>query len=412
MPMSDIAITGIGLICALGVGREAFWENLKKARSGIKKITAFDTAPYKSNAAAWVDDFDPRLFLPSRIYRRMSRVSRMAVAASREALADSGLVLDDLGRERIGVILGTGYGGGSHVEDFYVSLLRDGPRGAQPFLFPETVPNAPASHIAMFHGITGPNSTFCQNEISAESAIVYARNLLLQKAADAVLVGGADELSAIQYACYNALGALNPVRAERDEPVRPGPGKGLILGEGAGVMVLERLDSAQKREAEIYGRLKSAVITGGRATTGHYEPKGEQMARAMILVMEEAGMEPADIDQIHVSANYSGELDHMEYEQLKKIFPEPPDELAVTPLKYLLGDFGGAGAIRAAAILLSLFRQEPLPTVKARLLESGPQQVCDWDLNPGTDTRSALMTTSTFGGGSCSMVFTSIKDSE
>jgi 3-oxoacyl-[acyl-carrier-protein] synthase II len=409
--MSDIAITGIGLISPLGVGRGVFWENLSKAKTGIKMITSFDTSPFKSNAAAWVEDFDPRLFLPSRTYRRMSRVSRMAVAASQEALEDSGLVLDDVGGERIGVIMGTCYGGGSHVEDFYVSLLRDGPRGAQPLLFPETVPNAAASHIAMFHGITGPNSTFCQNEISVENAIHYARNLLLQKAVDAVLVGGADELSAIQYSCYHALGALNPVRAERDGPVRPEPGKGLILGEGAGVMVMERIDSAQKRGAEIYGKLKSAVITGGRATTGHYEVGGEQMARAMNLAFQEAGMGPGDIDQIHVSANYSGELDRMEYEQLKKTFPKPPEELAVTPLKYLIGDFGAAGIIRGAAILLSLFRQKPPPTVKASVLKRSPRHALEWDLNFGANARSALMTTSTFGGGSSSMVFTSIKES-
>ena len=114
---------------------------------------------------------------------------------------------------------------------------------------------------------------------------------------DAVLVGGADELSAIQYSCYNALGSLNPVRAERDKPVKPRPGKGLILGEGAGVLVMERLDSAQKREAKIYGKLKSAVITGGRATIGHYEMEGKQVARAINLVMEETEIEPSDIDR-------------------------------------------------------------------------------------------------------------------
>ncbi|MCP4668538.1 MAG: hypothetical protein GY849_19515, partial [Deltaproteobacteria bacterium] len=324
--MGDISITGIGVISPLGMGREVFWENVRKAKTGIRKITSFDTRSFTSNVAARVEDFDPRLFMPSRIYRRMSRVSRMAVAASQEALEDSGLVLDDVDRGRIGVILGTCYGGGSHVEDFYASLLRDGPRGAQPFLFPETVPNAAASHIAMYHGITGPNSTFCQNAISAENAILYARNLLLQKAVDAVMVGGADELSAIQYACYNALGALNPVRAENDEPVRPRPGRGLILGEGAGVMVMERLDSAQKRDAEIYGKLTSAVIAGGKAALGHYEVEGEQVARAMNLAIEQAGMEPGEIDQVHVSANYSGELDRMEYEQIKKVFPKHPEE--------------------------------------------------------------------------------------
>ncbi len=403
--MDDISITGIGLISPLGVGGEVFWENLQKAETGIRKITSFDTSSFKSNVAAWVENFDPRLFLPSRTYRRMSRVSRMAVAASQEALEDSGLILDDLGRERVGVILGTGYGGGSYVEDFYASLLRDGPRGAQPLLFPETVPNAPASHIAMYHGITGPNSTFCQNEISAENAILYGRNLLLKNAVDAVIVGGADELSAVQYSCYNALGALNPVRADKDEPVRPKPGKGLVLGEGAGIMVMERPDSARKRGAKIYGKLKSAVVAGGRAATGRYEVEGKQMARAMNLAMEQAGMESGAIDQIHVSANYSGELDRMEYEQLKKAFPIHPDDLPVTPLKYLIGDFGGAGIIRAASILMSLFRQKPVPTVKAHLLKGDPRQALGWDLDPGTEARSALMTTSTFGGGSGSMIF-------
>ncbi|MCP4666665.1 MAG: hypothetical protein GY849_09875, partial [Deltaproteobacteria bacterium] len=117
------------------------------------------------------------------------------------------------------------------------------------------------------------------------------------------------------------------------------------------------------------------------------------------------GMEPGEIDQVHVSANYSGELDRMEYEQIKKVFPKHPEEQPVTPLKYLIGDFGGAGIIRAAAILMGLFRQRPLPTVKASLLKGDPRQEMRWDLNPGTHSRSALMTTSTFGGGSGSMVF-------
>jgi len=114
----------------------------------------------------------------------------MAVASSVEALQDSGLDINSIDRERIAVIMGTSYGSSFHIEDFYISLLEEGPRGTHPFLFPETVPNAPASHIAMYHGITGPNSTFCQNEISAENAIMYARNLLSQNLVDIALVGG------------------------------------------------------------------------------------------------------------------------------------------------------------------------------------------------------------------------------
>jgi 3-oxoacyl-[acyl-carrier-protein] synthase II len=204
--MTDIVVTGIGIVSPLGVGREAFWDNCSNAKTGIKRTTSFDTSFLRSNIGGWVKDFDPSQYMPPGVYRRMSRISRMAVASSVEALKDSGLILDDTDRGRIAVIMGTSYGSSSHAEEFYISLLNNGPRGAQPFLFPETVPNAPASHIAMFHEITGPNSTFCQHEISAENAILYAQNLLLQNQVDVALVGGADELSAIQYSCYDAVG--------------------------------------------------------------------------------------------------------------------------------------------------------------------------------------------------------------
>ncbi len=403
--MTDIAITGIGLITPLGVGREAFWENCRKAKTGIKKIKSFETGSFRSNIAAWIDNFEPGQFMPPRFYRRMSRISRMAVGASVEALNDSGLIPDTTDSEKIAVVMGTAYGSSSHVEDFYVSLLKDGPRGAQPFLFPETVPNAPASHVAIFHGITGPNSTFCQNEISAENAILYARNLLLQKVVDVALAGGVDELSAMQYSCYDALGALNKIRVKNGEPIKPEPGGGLVLGEGAGMLVMERFDSAIKRGAKVYGILRSGVMAGGIAATGHYEVEGEQMGRAVSLAIKQAAMRPNEIDQINVSANFSRELDPMEQRQLSKIFSGSSHNLAVTPLKYLIGDSGGAGAIRAAAILLSLHHQAPLPTVKIECLKGEPYHSLVWEIYSTKKIRAVLMTTSTFGGASTSMVF-------
>jgi len=405
--MSDIVITGIGVISAMGTGREAFWESCQKAKTGIKKVTAFDTSSLNSNVAGWIDDFVPRDHLPPRAYRRMSRISRLAVSSSVEALNDSGLNLENMEKERIAVIVGTSYGSSSHVEDFFVSFLKDGPRGAQPFLFPETVPNAPASHMAMFHGITGPNTTFCQNEISAENAILYARNLLLQNIVDVVLVGGADELSAMQYACYDALGALNKIKINDDELEAPKPGDGIILGEGAGTLVMERSDFAVKRGAKIYGQLKSGIMTGGLAAMGHYEVDGKQMGRAMSMAMEKAGIAPDEIDQIDVSANFAAALDRMEYQQLKSIFSDRADELVITPLKYLMGDFGGAGIIRAAAILLSLHRRLALPVLKAEVLKTGSQATLEWEIPTTSKIQSALMTSSTFGGGSCSLIFTS-----
>jgi len=403
--MSDIAVTGIGVVSPLGVGRKPFWEKLKKAKTGIKRITSFDTVSLRSNIAGWIDDFDPGQFMQPKCYRRMSRISRMAVASSVEALQDSGLDLDNINKERVAIIMGTSYGSSSHVEDFYASLLKDGPRGAHPFLFPETVPNAPASHIAMFHGITGPNSTFCQNELSAENAIMYARNLLSQDMVDIALVGGADELSAIQYSCYDALGALNKTRVEEGEIIKTRPGDGIIIGEGAGILVMERLDFARRRDARIYGILRSGVIRGGITTLGHYEIEGEQVARAISLAMEKADIDPGAIDQINISANFTGELDRMEYKQLKKIFTGQTNNLTVTPLKYLIGDFGGAGIIRAAASLMSIYNRLPLPVVNAEILEGKGQHFPVWKIPAAGKTDAALMTSTTFGGGSCSMIF-------
>ncbi len=401
--MTDIAITGIGAVSSLGIGRDHFWESCRNAESAIKKINSFDTRGLRSDVAACVEGFDPKQFMSPRVYRRMGRISQMAVASSVEAIKDCGIELDFVNRDRVAIIMGTAYGSSSSVEAFYVSLLKDGPRGAQPFYFPETVPNAPASHVAIFHGITGPNTTFCQNEISAENALLYARNLLLQNHVDIALVGGADELSQVLYACHNVF--LNGIKAEDDSPLVPRSGAGLVLGEGAGMLVLEQGSFALDRGAKIYGFLKSGILTGGTASIGHYEAGGEQMARAMARAVNQAGVDIDEIDQVSVSANFSGELDRMEHDQMVKFFEKQANELMVSPMKYLMGDFGGAGIMRAAAILLSLYYQEPLPEIKVDALLGGGHCPVAWHTRSENRPKTVLMTSSTFGGGSSSMIF-------
>jgi len=406
--MSDIVVTGMGVISSLGVGRDAFWEGLRSGRSGIKRITHFDATPFRSNIAAWIDDFEPQRFIPPRSYRRMSRVSRMAVAASVEALKDSGVDLDRVDRERVAVIMGTAYGSSSTVDEFFRGRLSEGPRGAHPFMFPETVPNAPASHIAIFHGITGPNSTFCQNEISAEAAVMYGRNLLLLNLVDVVLVGGVDEISEMQYSCYDAVRALNPVMVGEGEFIRPLRGGGLVLGEGAGILVMERSEFARRRDARIYGCLRAGIITGGTAAINRYDGEGNQTARAVISVMEEAGVCPDDIDQIDVSANYSRELDRMEAAVLRRIFLRRDGDLEVNPLKYRVGDFGGAGIVRAAAVLLSLHSGIPLPAITVNALGDDSYDDLRWNVRSSGPVDVTVMTSSTFGGGSSSFIFTTV----
>jgi 3-oxoacyl-(acyl-carrier-protein) synthase len=260
----------------------------------------------------------------------------------------------------------------------------------------------------MYHGITGPNTTFCQNAISAENALCYARNILRGNMADFVLVGGAEELSAMQYACYDAVRVLNRTRAGDGNTITPRMGSGMVLGEGAGFLVMERLDTAEKRGAKIYGVVRSAVVTGGPAPIGHYEVDGRQMARAVKAALADAGVDTPDIDQIDISANYSGELERMEYGRLEELFAGREDALYVTPLKYLMGDFGGAGIIRAAAILLSIGSRIPLPAIPLHHMKDGACELPDWQTERTIKTATALMTSSTFGGGSSSFVFTEV----
>ncbi|MFC1875676.1 beta-ketoacyl-[acyl-carrier-protein] synthase family protein [Thermodesulfobacteriota bacterium] len=403
--MTTISITGIGVISSLGVGREAFWEGCLAGRSGVKQITTFDTAPYSANVAACVVDFKPAGFMSPMTYRRMSRISRMAVAASIEAVHDSGLCLDRMNRERVAVVMGTSYGSSSHVDGFYRSLLADGPRGAQPLLFPETVPNAPASHISIYHNIQGPNATFCQNEISAETGMAYARSLLDGNIVDAVLVGGAEELSEILFGCYDAVGGLNKIRVNEDEDIQPKPGGGLILGEGAAVLILERKESARQRGAKVYGSLVSDVIAGGVSAMGHYAKDGRQMARAIVRSMEKAGIQLGNIDHVSVSANYAKELDRMEFEQIKRCLQCSNRDMWVSPLKYLIGDFGAAGTTRTAAILLSLYHQVSLPEISISGLIRKEEKPLAWKPSQNRKIDTALMTSTTFGGGTASIIF-------
>jgi 3-oxoacyl-[acyl-carrier-protein] synthase II len=403
--MTSISITGIGVISSLGIGREAFWEGCLAARSGVKRIAAFDTESYSANVAACVVDFKPAGFMSPMTYRRMSRISRMAVAASIEAVEDSGLCLDRMNRERVAVVMGTSYGSSSHVDGFYQSLLADGPRGAQPLLFPETVPNAPASHISIYHKIQGPNATFCQNEISAETGMAYARSLLDGDVVDVVLVGGAEELSKILFGCYDAVGGLNKIRVNEGEAVQPKPGGGLILGEGAAVLIMERKESARQRGVRIYGNLVSDVIAGGVSPMGHYATKGQQIARTIVRSLEKAGVQPSNIDHVSVSANYAKELDRMEFEQVERCLQCPGRELWVSPLKYLIGDFGAAGTTRAAVVLLSLYHQISLPAIPISGLIEKEKKPLAWKSPQSRKVETALMTSTTFGGGTAAIIF-------
>lgn len=403
--MCEIVITGIGVVSAMGVGREAFWRSCLAAESGIKPIAGRLEGVFRSPLAGLVTDYDPRQYLKPAVYRRMSRVSRMAVSACVEAVRDSGLDPIQGDTSRMAIVAGTAHGSSTSIDEFYISLLKEGPRGAQPFYFPETVPNAPAGNIAMVLGITGPNTTFGQNDISAENALVFARRLLVEGRVDLAVVCGLDEINPMFFGCLDALKALNPGQSDTGKGLLPKPGAGIILGEGAGALVLERHQSALARKAPVYAALTTGCAAGGMAGIGRYDKLDEALLRVIARALDEAGYSPEQVDQISVSANYSGGPEQAEARALQQAWGPAYTSLQVTPLRYLTGSFGGAGILSAAALALSLSHGKPLPVLPLEALSQG-RPLQPWQTSRTLEPRKGLMTACTYGGGCAALVMT------
>ena len=406
MARVPIDITGLGMLNGLGIGKSAFWHELVRGNSGIAPIRGFDTSKYACNLGAEIDNFNAKDFMEPRFYRRLSRQSRLAVAASIEAIRDSGLQISELNRHRIGVVFGTAFGSTEQTDGFFVSLLKHGPQAAEPILFPDTVPNAPASHVAMYHGLKGPNSTFCQNHLSGECALAYGIALLEQDQADVVLVGGVDELSSILFHSLASVRALKAVQQqERLQPSQFPTGKGFIVGEGATCLILERADFAERPEKKSYGTVLSLTLTSGVVTQAHYEPDGRSMAQGMGAALKEARINVEEVGIIGLAANGVDELENAELAALEQVFGRQWHQIPRLPLRYFVGEFGGAGLLSVATILLSLAEGNIPPAARGPSL-TGPFGKAQRFSSATEKTLVAGMALgSTFGGGNaCTIV--------
>ncbi len=358
--MEEIVITGIGIISACGIGKEAFWKNCLEGRSGIHPIQSFDTSAYRSHLGAEAQGFNPKDFMPPLKYRRMSRVSRLAVAASIEAIKDGGLKVSPETGPSIGVVLGTGYGSTAQTDEFFVGMLKEGPEGANPSLFPDTVPNAPASQVSIYHGLQGPNTTFSHNEVSGEQAMAYAFRLLQEDRAQTVLAGGVDELSFVLFHSFAVLHALS-LKEEHEEGMRPFDWKrnGRVLGEGAGILVLEKESRAKERGARVYGALVACSSNGSPVGTPATRPGRSKWPGPWKRPCVMPEFRP-EVDYLSAAANSTQELDRAEAKAIQKIFRGGRVFPAVSSLKGHTGDFCASGSVRAAAVLLAM-QQAKIP---------------------------------------------------
>ena len=403
---SAIVITGIGIISPLGNSVEKFWQNCIAGNSGITEIAGFDTSSYQSHLGAEISDFNPKAFMNPMQYRKMSNASRFAVAASVQALHDASLPISDTASDRIGCIVGTGFGSTSYTDAFFLSLLKEGPEFAQPFFFSETVPNAPASQISIAHKIRGPLSTVSHNNVSGELALCCAFDLLQSGRADAMIVGGVDELNDIIFHSYAQLGVLSP-QDRGKESVRPFDQKrnGIILGEGAAVLVLEREEHAYTRGVTPYGKICGYASGGDDTEVGKYGISEDPIAKVIDTALRASRIAKQEIDFISSAANASMVLDRLEAKAIKKVFGTLTQKLPVTSLKSQIGEYAGMGVMRMAAAILTLKNQLIPPTINLETQDEECKPLYVIKRPMRSPLKTGLLNGISFGGANVAIVF-------
>jgi 3-oxoacyl-[acyl-carrier-protein] synthase II len=348
-----VAVTGIGVVSPIGIGRQAFWEALVAGESGIAPLERTDGRRGPPNLAARVRGFIAKDFISPSHLRRMDDLSRMVVAASRMALDDAGIDLGRLAPEDVGAVVGSALGDVAGSIAYLDRVFTRGPAAASPMAFPNLVLNAPASYVAMETGATGANFTVAQGEISGEQAILLGADLVRSGRARVVVAGGGDQFAEIVAHAYGAAHALSGQRGGREwcSPYDPGR-NGIVLGEGAAMLLLEPLRQARERGAAVYAELEDGMLF-----TVPSPPYDWPAVAAPVSPPVRALLSGSAVDIVVGCANSSHRLDEYEIGFLEEVFRETDGGVEVTSIKGAVGEFGAAGAFATAAACLALGAQ-------------------------------------------------------
>ncbi|MBI5073915.1 MAG: hypothetical protein HZB62_01905 [Nitrospirae bacterium] len=389
-----IAITGIGVICPAGINRENLIRSFLDTQTGIAESSGFGLPYAGLTTVGEVRDFVAKDHIPVMKARRMSRFSQFGLASAIEAIKDANFDINDANRYRVAIAVGTGLASTESTDKFYEGLLREGPEATNPILFPETVQNIAAAHISMQFGIRGQNITFSHADISSELALSYACGLLNDGLTDMAIVSGADELSAAEFVGYSGFNVLSNNMMPFDRKRN-----GLVLGEGAASIILERKEDADKRGAGTYCTIAAAEITSYPALITSYDSGRESMKKAMLTALAKAGISAPGF--VSACANSTDALDRLEADSIRELFGHA---VPVTAFRSYNGYFPADGILRIASTALCLNRAI-VPAI-AGLKE--PMEGCGLDLvinAPRTvHTDSALITSFSTGGAAASIV--------
>ena len=403
-----VVITGVGAVTPVGNSKEEFWNSIKEGKCGIDYLTKFDVTDYTCKVAAEVKNFDVTQFVDKKEAKRMDKFTHYAVAASKMALEDANFDTSKYNAERIGVILGSGVGGIETLEEQQKVLLTKGPGRVSPFFVPMMISNIAASHIAIIHGAKGANETIVSACASGTNAIGDSFWAIRNGKLDVVITGGAEApITPLAFGGFCSMKAMStrnddpkcacsPFDADRD---------GFIMGEGAGILVLEDLEHALNRGANII-----AEVVGYGSTDDAYHitapaPDGEGGARAMKLALDDAGIAPEDIDYVNAHGTSTPYNDKFETAAIKKVFGEHAYKMPVSSTKSMTGHLlGAAGAIEA--IICALGVKEGYIPATMNFKNADPDCDLDYVFNEGRkqDYTYALSNSLGFGGHNATII--------
>ena len=410
-----VVITGLGAITPLGNDVETFWQNLKNGVSGIHKIEAFDTAAYDCKIGGEVRGFDPKAFFKNpKDVRRADRFAHLALAAAKMALEDSGIDVEKLSRrDRFGVIVSSGIGGLKTLQDQLTILLTKGPSRTSPFTIPMLISNMASGLISMEYDLRGPNMCIVTACATSNNAIGESWRTIKFGDADIFLAGGSEAgIVAIGLAGFSAMKALSLRNDEPERASRPfdRDRDGFVMGEGAGIVVVEELEHAKARGAKIYCELTGYGLSADAYHMTAPPPDGEGAARAMQLALEHARVSPDQVDYINAHATSTDIGDLCETRAIKQVFGEQAYKVSISSTKSMTGHLlGGAGGIEMAACALAIRDSVIPPTIN---LEN-PGEGCDLDYTPNVarekKVRVVLNNSFGFGGHNATLVATAFE---
>ncbi len=402
-------MTGVGLVTPLGIGTEASWEAVRAGKSGIGPITRFDAAAFSCRIAGEVQGFEPTNYIEKKEVKKMGRFIQFAIAAAECALHGSGLPVTEENAEQVGVYIGSGIGGFEVIEREHQTLMEHGPRRISPFFIPSTIINLASGYVSIRCGAKGPNSATATACTTSAHSIGDSFRMIQRGDADAMICGGTE-------ACITPMGvggfaAMRALSTRNDEPLRASrpwdrDRDGFVVGEGAGILVLEELEGARRRNATILSELVGYGMSADAFHVTAPPDDGDGAFRVMRNAFRDAGLQPSDIEYINAHGTSTEVGDRAETAAIKRAFGDHAYKLAVSSTKSMTGHLlGGAGGLEAGLTVLAIRDQIAPPTIN----HENPDPLCDLDYVPNQARpmaiNYALSNSFGFGGTNGCLIF-------